>query len=231
MTRSYFQMLQAAWRLIRNGNSSGWECHNRLHFTAELIRSVNDDGAKVLDIGGATGKRLLAERIDASRFHVLDLKWGADIMGSAHELPLKDRSYDVVTCIDTLEHMPARLRAPAVSEMLRVAARNVILVAPVDSEENRRAEEIVWELTGNRFIAEHRQNGLVDVGAIEDMLREMQQHGRVGEYRRWDIDNLMTWVVLMTRGRVDTNTLYRRIHFLENRFVARRFVLSIDVVP
>lgn len=97
---------------------------------------------RVLDVGGATGNNLLKE-FGIDDVVTLDLNRDADVVASADRIPLVDKSFDIVTCIDTLEHIPKESRVQAVKEMLRVASKAVLLVAPMNSENNRRAEELV----------------------------------------------------------------------------------------
>jgi len=53
------------------------------------------------------------------------------VYGRATDLPFSDKEFDVVMSVDMLEHLPKELRQKAVSEMLRVAKREVILAVPV----------------------------------------------------------------------------------------------------
>ncbi|MFZ5433540.1 MAG: class I SAM-dependent methyltransferase [Calditrichota bacterium] len=52
------------------------------------------------------------------------------IRGSAAFLPFRDRSFDVVICIEVLEHIPESERRRVVSEMIRVARQKVIITHP-----------------------------------------------------------------------------------------------------
>ena len=91
-------------------------------------------GAAVLDLGchdGGLLARLAARRPDLA-LSGLDLDAeaiararrelpDADLrVGSATELPFADRTFDLVTCMDMLEHLPSQVRAAALSEARRV---------------------------------------------------------------------------------------------------------------
>jgi 2-polyprenyl-3-methyl-5-hydroxy-6-metoxy-1,4-benzoquinol methylase len=190
---------------------------------------LGESDIRVLDVGGATGNNLLKE-FGISNVTTLDTKPHADIVCSAHDIHLEDDSYDVVTCIDTLEHIPKDAREQAVREIVRVASKAVFLVAPVNSEENNRAEEIVLKYTKNRFIAEHQTHGLVDFDLIESLLRVMQRGGTIRDFEKTLLDDLLNWVTMMTRRHVfHYKRIYQEAHFLENRFCPRRIALSIYV--
>ena|SRR2546425_3528135 len=91
----------------------------------------------VLDLGGGWGDFL---EFCGCRGVVADLPPTISLLGRAASvhgfvavkgpLPFRDRSFDAVVCIDTLEHIPARDRAPLVREMLRVSRSQVIVVFP-----------------------------------------------------------------------------------------------------
>jgi SAM-dependent methyltransferase len=98
------------------------------------IRWVPSDATALLDVGCNAGELLALCRalypqmrlagvdvnssgIEMARNHVPD----ADIhLSGAESLPFPDESFDCVTCIEVLEHIPSELRARALSEMRRV---------------------------------------------------------------------------------------------------------------
>jgi methyltransferase family protein len=90
----------------------------------------------------------------------------ADILMDGGVLPVPDKAYDIVTSLDTLEHVPRPERPTFVSELVRVTARRLILCCPFGTTEHTRAEEqlLDWyeRLTGerHRWLAEHVENGL-----------------------------------------------------------------------
>lgn len=61
------------------------------------------------------------------------------LVGSITDLPLEDQSYDCVTCLEVLEHIPFDVYNKALKEIARVAKEYLIVSVPYneDLEENR----------------------------------------------------------------------------------------------
>ena len=98
------------------------------------IRWIQPDATSILDIGCNVGELLAycrahrpamrlfgvevnAAALDKARKNLPDADLRAAV---AEDLPFPDASFDCVTCIEVLEHIPARLRAQALAEMRRV---------------------------------------------------------------------------------------------------------------
>ncbi len=206
-----------------------WEYYNRFSFVSNKIQQLPISNPKILDIGGATGKNLF-EKFDVKNVTTLDINSEADIIASVDNIPLDDNSYDVVTCIDMLEHIPKAIREIAVNEILRVVSFAAFIIAPVNSDENIRAEKLVLKYTKNHFLQEHQRYGLVDFIKIESMLLKLKEKGEIINFEKSEIDDLLNWVSMMTRFNLFShNKIYKESIFLENRFVPRRIALSIYV--
>lgn len=203
-----------------------WEHHNRICFVSERIKKLQISNPRVLDVGGATGNNLLI-KFGINHVVTLDIDPGADITASADNIPLEDNSYDIVTCIDTVEHIPKDVRKQVVREIVRVASKAVFLVAPKESEENILAEQLVLKYIKTQFIEQHQIHGLVDFDEIESLLKSMQEDGIIKSYEKTPLDDLLNWVTMMTRGYVDNTRIYQEAYFLENGFFPKRIGLSI----
>lgn len=52
------------------------------------------------------------------------------VLGSITDLPFEDRAFGVVACVDTLEHLPPAERSAGIAELVRVAARALVIACP-----------------------------------------------------------------------------------------------------
>ena len=97
-------------------------------------------GACILDLGCGPGG--YAARLKALGFHLTGVDTnpeyvsmakanGVDaVLASGETLPFPDQSFDTVTLIEVLEHLPADLPEMVLSEAKRVARRNVLVTTP-----------------------------------------------------------------------------------------------------
>ena len=126
---------------------------------------------QVLDVGGLPGQ--LRSFLPGAAVVAANIAPPADLLVSEDGLPLKDRSIEVVTSLDALEHVPPAARARFVAELVRVASRRVILCCPLGTPEHVAAEREVatWyqERTGGEhpWLAEHLANGLPRADELE----------------------------------------------------------------
>jgi ubiquinone/menaquinone biosynthesis C-methylase UbiE len=94
-----------------------------------------------LDVGAGRG-----EMLDHAEFFAFQMIAGTEVVAEliqadprlvyaeAHALPFPDRSSDVVTCFDVLEHLLPQDVKKAVDELFRVARAVVIISAAQDSQ-------------------------------------------------------------------------------------------------
>jgi len=79
---------------------------------------------------------------------------------SGKGLPFSDGFFDVVICVDVLEHVPPDQRAAFILDVIRVSKEYVIFTFPVKTSENW--ERFLSQITFGRirFLQEHLKNGL-----------------------------------------------------------------------
>jgi ubiquinone/menaquinone biosynthesis C-methylase UbiE len=100
-----------------------------------MLAHIDESAKTLLDVGCGRGYWL--ERVTASTelavtgcdlYDEVALEKGAYVKGNAEQLPFADNSFDVVTCTCILEHLVKLDQA--VSELRRVARKQVIVVVP-----------------------------------------------------------------------------------------------------
>jgi hypothetical protein len=108
---------------------------------ASLFRLIPGRGGTALDIGARDGylSLRLAERYD--RVTAFDLEKPASVppslawvVGDAAQLPFPDRAFDLVMCVEVLEHIPERLLRRVCAELTRVTRRHLIIGVPYDQD-------------------------------------------------------------------------------------------------
>ena len=129
---------------------------------------------RVLDVGGSASS--LARFLPRDEVVAVDLdrsSGGDYVQGTGVNLPFRDGAFDVASCHDTLEHVPAQLRARFIGEMLRVVSSVVVIQGPFDQPGVREAEALVMKLAGDlygsgcstvKFLQEHAECGLPELG-------------------------------------------------------------------
>ncbi len=100
------------------------------------------------------------------------------ILGTATALPFKERSIEIIVSCDMLEHIPRADRPGVLSEMIRVARRQIIVAVPCGAHA-RRAEEDVARIyrrkanEGHLWLQEHLEYGLPEADELESLIRSL----------------------------------------------------------
>jgi SAM-dependent methyltransferase len=105
---------------------------------AHVLAAIDATAGTLIDVGMGRGYFLRRaqeqRRLDGIRLFGCDLVEGpgagraARVVGDHENLPFRDRAFDVVTCMHTLEH--ARNLDAAIRELRRICRRQLIVVVP-----------------------------------------------------------------------------------------------------
>lgn len=153
------------------------------HYLASQCIDTSDS---VLDVGGELGN---LKKFTMAQVTVVDIGKG-DIQYDGKHLPVADRSYDVVTAIDVLEHVPKKARADFIRELIRVAKKRIILSFPLGTSEHEQAERTLLadvRKKGNtiQYLEEHVAHGLPTVQEVVNQLPWAPSKTQyIGDWRR-----------------------------------------------
>ncbi len=157
--------------------------YQRYEDVSQVVEAIRGEAAstrfRILDVGGTNlSQRFLArDRVTPIN---LEHTAGALLSGNGTCLPFADHSFDLIITVDTLEHVPQLKRAAFLAELLRVAARGVIITGPFASGLNEASEQVllqyITQVLGHphRFLSEHAEHGLP---SLDECLHIVNQHG------------------------------------------------------
>ena len=182
---------------------------------ADGVRALAPDGGTVLDVGCGESM-LLGAFLPDHEVHYLDplladrdgerTEHGAIVGKPLDAASVADGSFDVVTCVDVLEHVPADHREAFVAQMVRASRLGVVIAAPfADSGDARRTDDIVhlaYRAKHGRdydWLREHEAYGLP---ALADVTAQLEHEGlqlaRFGNgHAPWLQDLLALHVVML----------------------------------
>lgn len=102
---------------------------------SQMLKSIDADAKSLLDVGCGRGywlklvkEKTSLELTGCDVFESVDWPGIHYVKGSIEHLPFKDKSFDIVTCHHTIEHI--RDIKKAIEELKRVARRQLIIVTP-----------------------------------------------------------------------------------------------------
>jgi len=177
--------------MTRANRLLSYDLYERHHVVARLIMADGRADARVLDVGGRSG---LLARFVSCRVISVNVDGSGDVSYDGEHLPFVEGAFDVVTAIDTLEHLPRHRRLDFVRECLRVCAKSVILAAPFGSpghaESEARLNQLYTTLHGapHRYLSEHVRYGLPEQADLQALIASSGASSWrllfAGDYRR-----------------------------------------------
>jgi len=72
------------------------------------------------------------------------------VLGDVRHLPFSNRTFDVITCCQVLEHLPFEFFAPCLRELKRVVRRGIVLSLP----DSGKFSKVLPRLAGKRVVME-----------------------------------------------------------------------------
>jgi 2-polyprenyl-3-methyl-5-hydroxy-6-metoxy-1,4-benzoquinol methylase len=136
------------------------EIEKRIAYYKEAINLIPSDVKSILDVGCGEGTflNMLARLGRANTIVGLDVSEvalryirGQKIRANAEKLPFENGSFDLVNCLEVLEHLKQEAFIRAVGEIKRVAKKYIIVSVP--NEEPLEYFLVVCPACGCRFNA------------------------------------------------------------------------------
>jgi SAM-dependent methyltransferase len=114
---------------VRGRGTSRFKTSRLLRLAGESILMVGCGSGRYLRLCASCGRKALGADILADRAAEAAAFSGAGtVVADAAALPFREKSFDTVTLLDVIEHVPDD--AAALAEAVRVARRNILLAAP-----------------------------------------------------------------------------------------------------
>jgi len=146
-----------------------WDRFMRLRTAADHLRRVvgPERKVRVLDVGGFDGA--IAMFAPAHDFDLID---PATTDGSGLRIPVGDRAYEAVVCIDVIEHLPSAERPQLLAELARVSGGLCLINFP--NRATMPAQKLVFALTDDSYVQEHIE---LDLPEKISVIEQMTAHG------------------------------------------------------
>jgi len=152
----------------------------RYYPVIKYIESTGKNNLKILDAGsGSLGLSLYYPRRSVNldiNFSGPKLPHSFKVSGSILNIPFRKGAFDLVACIDTLEHLPSNQRKKALQEIINASRDGVIISFPCGRSAEKsdlQYNQIIKNRTGkdHPFLLEHFKYQLPDDEMIKNELK------------------------------------------------------------
>jgi len=128
----------------------------------KVVGGLIKNAETVVDIGGELN--LLSQFCQPTKLIVANLTSG-DVIIEKNNLPFGKNTFDVVTSIDVLEHIPKAKRKEFINHLIKIAKKRVILSFPIGTSKHISYEKKIQKFLEEReidvkYIKEHIAYGL-----------------------------------------------------------------------
>lgn len=158
---------------------------------AAWLEEILPAGASVLDVGAGLGHLARALRDRGHRVVTVDPRWrlpataaAEHLQASGDDLPVRDRTFDVVLLAFVLHHAPPDAHAAMLAEAVRVARRAVILLEDTYRTERERKLNAAVDSALNAELIGHPHSNRT-AAAWCDQLAAVGLRGKV-VWERWE---------------------------------------------
>ncbi|OIO40654.1 hypothetical protein AUJ10_02300 [Candidatus Pacearchaeota archaeon CG1_02_31_27] len=104
----------------------------KMAFVKKILRDL-DRKSKILDAG--CGEGILVEELKKEGFDIIGLDYNYSSKyvkkGSIFDMPFKDETFDVILCLDVIEHLNFEEQEKTLKEINRVAKKNALIILSI----------------------------------------------------------------------------------------------------
>ena len=162
----------------------------RLSKTAEQVNKLKlEKDTIVLDVGGFDGAFALF--VPNLRVWVIDPQTTG---GSGLDIPFPNKHFEIVVCIDGLEHLPRKDRPKLLQELVRITKSKLFINFP--EERSMDAQKTIISIFANKFIQEHVEYQLPTQEETISFLKNIHSNIKINALSYVNIYTWMAWFVL-----------------------------------
>lgn len=192
------------------GRYRDWVVDRALRYVS-VVRDIEAKGIqrlKILEVGSGTSGLKPYLRTEPELLVGTDVDFPEErvimpnrVMSKGQRLPFESKTFDVVICLDVLEHVAPSVRSDIIKEMIRVARKIIYIGFPTGAgalEQDAKISRAWLETRGERFrfLVEHLENPLPSGDDVKIALEQLEMHSvRITQYRNANLQ-VREWLML-----------------------------------